>query len=152
MNLREGAGKSGVIIDMKMTKAERLAIELSACKAINKLFHANASNQRIPFSVGGPSHEFDIFQEGVIVGGVSTSPLKVGKGSPNTGGKDRVASELLWLTLWPGSEKRVHVLTDKDLADWLYNTYKGASFPKPIAIYHYETSSDTLTEIGELSA
>ena len=133
-----------------MTKAERLIIEASARQVINGLFMANASNQRVIFSEGGPSHEFDIFQEGVIVGGVSTSPLKVGKGSPNTGGKDRAASELLWLTLWPGKEKRLHVLTDKNLADWLYRTYKGADFRYPISVYHYDRISQILTKIGVL--
>jgi hypothetical protein len=133
-----------------MNKTERLAIEASSRQAINKLFKANASNQRVNFSDGGPSHEFDIFQEGVIVGGVSTSPLKVGKGSPNTGGKDRAASELLWLTLWPGEEKRLHVLTDRSLADWLYHTYKGADFHYLISVYHYDQFSQLLTEIGVL--
>ena len=131
-----------------MNKTERLAIEASARQAINRLLNASALNQRVTFSEGGPSHEFDIFQEGVIVGGVSTSPLKVGKGSPNTGGKDRAASELLWLTLWPGEVKRLHVLTDKSLADWLYKTYKWADFRYPISVYHYDQISQILTEIG----
>jgi len=135
---------------MKMTKAERLAIEASARKAVNRLLKSNALNQRVTFSRDGPSHEFDIFEKGVIIGGVSTSTTKVGKGTDNTGGKDRAASELLWLTLWPGEEKRLHVMTDKSLADWLYQKYKGADFRYPISIYHYDQISQILTEIGVL--
>ena len=49
-----------------------------------------------------PIHEFDIYADGIVIGGVSTSPLKTGGGTSNTGGCDRACSELLWLSLWPG--------------------------------------------------
>jgi len=107
-----------------MTKADRLKIESEAREAVNTLFGCSAVNQRISFGANGPKHEFDIYEKHTIVGGVSTSPYRVGKGSINTGGKDRAASELLWLTLWPGNEKRIHVLTCANMANWLFHHFR----------------------------
>lgn len=131
-----------------MTTAERLQIESEARMAVNELYRSSAVNQRLPFGPEGPTHEFDIYEKNVVVGGVSTSTYHVGKGSINTGGKDRAASELLWLTLWPGKEQRVHVLTCPRMANWLFQTYAHGKFPHPINIYHYEVSSKVLSKIG----
>jgi len=133
-----------------MNKTERLALEASARQVITRFFNTSVLNQRVTFSEGRPLHEFDIFEKNTVMGGVSTSTLKTDNRNANTGGKDRAASELLWLTLWPGERKRLHVLTDKSLADWLYKTYKGAALQHRVTIYHYETNSQVLTEIGVL--
>jgi hypothetical protein len=102
------------------------------------------------FGKNGPTHEFDIYLENVVVGGVSTSPVKTSRGRSNTGGVDRACSELLWLTLWPGKERRIHVLTERDLAQKLVDRFRGARFPSAITIYHYIRETDQLEKIGSL--
>jgi hypothetical protein len=133
-----------------MNKTQRLQVEADARAAINSLYGANARNETLDCSLGGPQHEFDIYDSNVIIGGVSTSKYIVGNGSINTGGKDRAASELLWLSLWQGSEQRMHVLTCEKMASWLYKKYSGGKFPFSIKIYHYNILTKTVTEIGQL--
>lgn len=133
-----------------MTKAERLEIEAHARAAAGSLFSCDPSSVKVPFPCGGKPHEFDIYARGVVIGGVTTSPLVTSRGSRNTGGCDRACSELLWLTLWPGTERRMHVLTDRDLANWLIARYKGIPFPHAIWIYHYDNGNYQLTAVGRL--
>ena len=133
-----------------MNKSQRLQVETEARSAINSLYGANARNETLDCSPGGPRHEFDIYDQNVIIGGVSTSKYIVGKGSINTGGKDRAASELLWLSLWQGSEQRMHVLTCEKMASWLCKKYSGGKFPFSIIIYHYNILTKIVTEIDQL--
>ena len=135
-----------------MSKKEKLQIEEKARAAINKLHDTQASSNKRNLSEGGPIHEFDIFQEEKIIGGVSTSPYLTTKGNPNTGGRDRAIAELLWLSLWQGKEKRVHVLTCSSMAQWLFKRFVGANFPFPITIYWYCLEKDELEEVGGLNA
>jgi len=135
-----------------MTKAECLAIESAARAAVGRAFNCTPKSYNISFPNSGASHEFDVYVAGLVIGGVSTSPLTTGGGNRNTGGCDRACSELLWLVLWPGNETRVHVLTDRALADWLVKRYQGIPFPHPITIYYYELALDALAEVGILRA
>lgn len=134
-----------------MTKAECLAIEAAARIAVGREYGCAAVSRKARLGDHGPFHEFDVYSEGVVIGGVTTSPLKTGGGSPNTGGCDRACSELLWLSLWPGTETRIHVLTDRPLAAWLLSRFRGAGFPHRIIIYHYESTRDTLAPVGALN-
>ena len=68
----------------------------------------------------------------------------------NTGGCDRVASELLWLSLWQGPERRVHVLTDTEMSQWVVSRYQGLQFPYDIVIYHYNYAKGKLAKVGHL--
>lgn len=108
-----------------MTKAACLAIECAAREAAATLFKCKPVCKRVSFSDDGPMHEFDIYAAGELIGGVSTSPLKTSRGNSNTAGFDRACSELLWLSLWPGTEQRIHVLTDMPLAEKLVSRYRG---------------------------
>lgn len=133
-----------------MTKAECLAIEHAACVAVGRAFNCTPRSYKVPFPNSGASHEFDIYAAGVVIGGVSTSPLTIGAGNRNTGGCDRACSELLWLVLWPGNETRIHVLTDLALAKWLVGRYQEIPFPHPITIYCYDRALDALAKVGSL--
>jgi hypothetical protein len=133
-----------------MSREEKLAIESAACSAAGRQFDCTPVRTKLAFPNGGASHEFDIYARGVVIGGVSTSPHKVGAGNTNTAACDRASSELLWLSLWPGPENRIHVLTDEALAKWLAKRYRGIRFPHQITIYHYDLTEDALTEVGML--
>ncbi|MBI4307391.1 MAG: hypothetical protein HY684_01110 [Chloroflexi bacterium] len=91
-------------------------------------------------------HEFDIFEQGRVIGGITTSPWKnrptenYPSGSNNSGGQDGTAAELLWLSLWQGYEERVLMLTDKDMATGLLHRWKGCRFPNPIKVVHFDGS------------
>jgi hypothetical protein len=135
-----------------MSKAVRLEIESAARVAAGRQFNCAPVSSKLAFPNGGALHEFDIFAQDILIGGVSTSPLKVGKGSPNTAGCDRASSEVLWLSLWPGPENRIHVLTDMPLAKWLGNRYRGIQFPHQITIFHYDQAHDALSQVGVFHA
>lgn len=135
-----------------MTKSECLVIEAEARDAVSNLFGGIAvKNARISLGSENVTHEFDIYAKDLLIGGVSTSPLKTSGGKSNTGGRDRACSELLWLSLWSGKESRIHVLTDRALAEWLVTRYKGISFPSKIDIYFYNIESKILIKVGMLS-
>jgi hypothetical protein len=121
-----------------MSKAARLLIEASARAAVGRQFNCAPIRQHVVFPNGGTRHEFDIYVQGSLIGGVSTSPLKVGAGNSNTGGCDRASSELLWLSLWPGDERRIHVLTE---SHWR----SGWSTVTPAFGSHTKSPSTTMT-------
>jgi len=135
-----------------MTKRERLNVENQARLACSRAFSCRAESKKLVVGTKGPVHEFDIFFEGVVIGGVSTSTYKTSRGSPNTGSRDRACAELLWLSLWPGQESRVHVLTDKPLADWLFKRFDNAPFLINIDIYYYDVARDALAFVGSVGA
>lgn len=134
------------------SKADRLLIEVQARISVARRYACTAESKRVSFPNSSVKHEFDLFAVGRIVGGVTTSPLSTSKGNSNTGGRDRACSELLWLSLWPGPEQRLHVLTDRPLADWLVNRFQGVPFPHEIVILHYDLSEDILHDVGTIGA
>lgn len=135
-----------------LSKADRLRIEAAARNAVGRIYDCSPTRRTIPVGENGPLHEFDIYAEKVVIGGVSTGTSKTSGANPNTGSRDRASRELLWLSLWQGPENRVHVLTNKPLAEWLVNhEFKGAVFPYSITIYHFECQADVLHEIGILA-
>lgn len=100
----------------------------------------------------GAKHEFDLYEPNKVIGGISTSPWtnKTSRRSTNTGGQDRVSTELLWLTLCPGDERRVMVLTDEDMAERLFERWQGCAFPHRIQIIFCNLSENRLQRVGVL--
>jgi hypothetical protein len=132
-----------------------LQIENNVRCELNKLLVTNASKVKLCCGKDGPSHEFDLYDEGKIIGGISTSPWfnepkDKKRPTPNTSGQDRAATELLWLVLWHGSEKRVHILTDKEMAERLLKKFSGADFPKNIEIHHFDLQTKVFFHVGTL--
>jgi hypothetical protein len=125
-----------------MTKRERLEIESRARAAIGKAFKCSPIREILQFPETDKNHEFDIFAKGVVICGVSTSPYFATGNNMNTGGCDRAASELLWLSLWQGPEQRLHVLTDLKMSQWILKRYQGLPFPYDIAIYYYDRNQN----------
>ena len=107
----------------------------------NKSNHVSTKKEKLSVGDSGASHEFDLYQKGKVIGGVSTSPWLNKSGSNNTGGQDRAAAELLWLTLWSGKEKRVHILTNKEMVEKLYNRFKGAPLRKKVEILYFNLNT-----------
>lgn len=132
-----------------------LQIEKVVREEFNKLARTSAKKATLSFGEGAPLHEFDIFEKNKVVGGVSTSPWfnkpKDGKRpTGNTAGQDRAATELLWLSLWQGSERRVHILTDKEMAERLFKKFFGARFQKNVEIHHFNTETNEFRHVGTL--
>jgi hypothetical protein len=132
-----------------------LTIEKKVRDEFNKLLGIKAKKDKLSFSKSGPIHEFDMYEQGKVIGGVSTSPWfnkpnKDGKISNNTAGQDRAATEILWLSLWSGPERRVHILTDSQMAARIYKKFKGAVFPKNVEIHHFNIDTNIFTHIGTL--
>lgn len=121
-------------------------------RLFNHIRNVNASKQRLHVGNGGAKHEFDLYEISRVIGGISTSPWtnKTQKRSTNTGGQDRLSTELLWLTLWEGKEARVVIVTDVEMAQKLIKRFQGCSFPYQIEIVHFDAASDVFTSVGFL--
>ncbi len=132
-----------------------LQIEQKVREAFNDLGGTKAKKTTLRFGKTSPSHEFDLYENKKIIGGISTSPwFNKPKGSKrptgNTSGQDRASTELLWLSLWQGSERRVHILTDKEMAERLFKKFSGACFSRSIEIHHYDVDKNTFRHVGTL--
>jgi hypothetical protein len=114
----------------------------------NSFYRLNTTKQRLALGNGGAKHEFDLYDAGKLIGGINTSPWKNKTGSNNTGGQDRVSTELLWLSLWEGKEKRVVVLTDREMAERIISRFSGCAFPNKIEIILYDHNSQDFIFIG----
>jgi len=128
----------------------RLEIEEIVRNAFNISNRTSATKQRLTLPGGTAQHEFDIFQESILIGGISTSPWRNLSGTNNTGGQDRVSTELFWLSLWGGRERRVLLLTDEAMAQNLYRRFRGAPVNSPIEIYHCNLQAVSFNLVGTL--
>jgi hypothetical protein len=135
---------------MSNTK-DRIKIELDILSEYNKQYNRQAKKERLLLG-SGARHEYDIFERGYVIGGVTTSPWtnKTAKCTQNTGGKDRASAELLWLTLWEGRENRIIIFSDKEMAEKLYKIWSGCHFPNRIEFIHYSIKENKFDKIGTL--
>ena len=108
---------------------------------LNSFYSVNATKQRLTLGSSGAKHEFDLYDAGKLIGGITTSPWKNKTGSNNTGGQDRVSTELLWLSLWEGNEKRVVVLTDREMAEKIIARFSGCAFPQKVEIILFDQNT-----------
>ncbi|TGL53183.1 hypothetical protein EHQ61_04790 [Leptospira wolffii] len=118
--------------------SERLDREKRIREKFNKIFKVASKKKRIAPSGSASTHEFDIYNEGKFIGGINTRRRLTSSGKNNTGGQDRVSSEILWLSLWRGSERRVLILTDKEMIEHLKRKYEGWEFPHYIEVYYID--------------
>lgn len=116
----------------------------------NSKHSCNAIKKIAPIGDQGAKHEFDLYEEGKVIGGISTSAWKTSKSNNNTGGQDRVSTELLWLTLWPGNEKRVLILTDLEMSEKIHKKFLGTPFAKKVYIFHFDLNKRSFKFKGEL--
>ena len=131
--------------------SERLQIEEEAVSKFNSQYGTDARKVKgLPVGNANAKHEFDLYEPGKVIGGVTTSPWTNKTGSTNTGGQDRAAAELLWLSLWGGEERRILIVTDPDMARRLLERFGGCPFPKPIEILQYNSHKKQLVEVGRL--
>ena len=138
-----------------MNKAQiqqKLKIESEIISLFSKQNQVKAKKNVLKVGQAGASHEFDLYVPEMFIGGISTSPWtnKTLRRSTNTGGQDRCSTELLWLTLWEGTEHRVIILTDIEMADKLLKRWRGCAFPHKIEIIHYNSSEQYFETVGIL--
>lgn len=129
---------------------ERLQIERAVVAKFNSQYGTDARKQTPQVGNANAKHEFDLYEPGKVIGGVTTSPWTNKTGSTNTGGQDRAAAELLWLSLWGGEERRILIVTDPEMARRLLERFGGCPFPKPIEILQYNNHKKQLVEVGRL--
>ena len=100
--------------------------------------------------INGAKHEFDIYEKGKVTGGISTSPWTNKTGTNNTAGQDRVSTELLWLALWRGKEKRVLILTNHNMSKKIHGKFRGTPFAKKVDVFHFELKNQSFKYMGVL--
>lgn len=130
---------------------EKFRIESEIRELFNKMERLEAHKEKLSVRVGETPHEFDLYEKNSVIGGISTSPWKNQTGTNNSGGQDRIAAELLWLTLWQGQERRVMILSNREMAERLLKRWKGCSFPNSIEIIHCDLSRKAFEAVGILS-
>lgn len=104
-------------------------------------------------TIGRAQHEFDLYQEGIVAGGISTSPWvnRTARRTNNSGGQDRVAAELLWLHLCSSARRKVLILRERDMADGVNRRFGGSSFFSPaVEVWLYNPTIDTITHHSDL--
>lgn len=127
------------------------SFEAKARNAFNRNQGTNA--QKSIVTVGKKQHEFDLYQEGVVVGGISTSPWlnRTPRRTNNSGGQDRVAAELFWLHLCSTAKRKVLVLLEKDMANGIYRRFGESDFFSPqVEVWLYDPIADTITHYLDL--
>lgn len=82
--------------------------------------------QQIPLTSGG-AFAFDaVSEDGKVVANVSTSTLKTASGNRGSGKINKVRSDIYFLLLAAGAEKKVMLLTERDMYEaWLEETDHG---------------------------
>ncbi|NWF77939.1 MAG: hypothetical protein HXY36_05040 [Chloroflexi bacterium] len=125
--------------------------ERKARDAFNRNEGTNAQKSNV--TVGKKQHEFDLYEQGVVVGGISTSPWlnRTPKRTSNSGGQNRVAAELLWLHFCRSAKRKVLILKEKDMADGINNRFGGNGFFSPaIEVWLYDPTADTIAHYSDL--
>lgn len=130
-------------------------IEQRVRAAFNTTHAVQTRKQRLIMPGGHARHEFDLYDEGRVIGGVSTSPwrnlAKEGKRRTyNTAGQDRATTEIFWLSHWKGAERRIHILTDEDMADKLYGRLRAIPMLSSVDVLRFNLQNDSFTVIGSL--
>jgi len=136
---------------MSSSRMSPALFEKMARDAFNK--SQNTKARKSVVSIGKVRHEFDLYQEGVVAGGVSTSPWvnRTAKRTNNSGGQDRVAAELLWLHLCNSVKRKVLILKEKDMADGINHRFGGSGFFSPaVEVWLFNPATDTITHQSDL--
>ena len=128
-----------------------LAIEKMVRDSYNSKHSCNARKKTLRIGGQGAKHEFDLYEEGKVIGGISTGRWKTKKNHNNTGSQDRVSTELLWLILWPGNEKRVLILTNLEMSKKIHKKFLGTPFAKKVYIFHFDLENKSFKKIGEFA-
>ncbi len=136
---------------MSDTRMDPALFERRARDAFNGSQGTNSQKSRV--TIGKKQHEFDLYQEGVVVGGISTSPWRnrTPKRTNNSGGQDRVAAELFWLHLCSSARRKVLILKEKDMAGGINSRFGGSGFFSPtVEVWLYDPEADTITHYLDL--
>ena len=116
----------------------------------NKQKKMNSKKERLTVGSGIATHEFDIYEADKVIAGISTSPWKNKSGTNNTGGQDRAAAEIFWLSIWVGKEDRSHILTDAEMASKIFQKFSGISFLNEVEILHFDMGTNSFSSKGFL--
>lgn len=136
---------------MPNSRMSPIKFEEMARDAFNK--NQGTRAQKVVVSIGKTQHEFDLYQDGVVAGGISTSPWvnRTPKRTNNSGGQDRVATELLWLHLCKSAKSKVLILKEKDMADGIYHRFGGSQFfIPPVEVWLFDPVAGTITHHSDL--
>lgn len=127
-------------------------LEPAVRTAFDQAFGVSTARQRLAVGRRGAEHEYAMHAPGEVIGAIVTAQW-AGPADPRSGatpGQDRAASELLWLCLWEGRERRVLLATDLELAQRLVARYQGCYLPAQVEVHHCDLPSGSLYFAGRL--
>lgn len=136
---------------MSSNQATPARFEEMAREAFNK--SQGTKTRKSVVSIGKVKHEFDLYQEGVVAGGISTAPWvnRTARRTNNSGGQDRVAAELLWLHLCKSTRRKVLILKERDMADGINRRFGSSEFFDPVVeVWLFDPAADAITHHSDL--
>jgi len=136
---------------MASSSMTRAQFEETARKAFNESQGTKAEKRRV--SIRRAKHEFDLYQEGVVAGGVSTAPWvnRTARRTNNSGGQDRVTAELLWLHLCDSAKRKVLILKERDMADKISHRFGECGFfSPPVEVWIFDPKANAITHHSNL--
>lgn len=120
-----------------------LHLEPAIRQAFNGQFGFNAERRRVTVGRKTASHEFALHDAGKALGAIIP---------PSHRAFETAATEILWLCLWEGPERRVIIAAKLELVQRLVTVFHGCYFPTQIEAFHYDVASKSFYRAGRLGA
>lgn len=118
-------------------------LEPAIRQAFNELFGFNTESRTVTVGRKTASHEFALHDAGKALGTIVPSSSRA---------FEFAATEILWLCLWEGPERRVVITSDLELAQQLITAFHGCYFPTQIEAFHFDAASRSFYRAGRLGA
>lgn len=118
-------------------------LEPAIRQAFNEQFGFNAERRTVTVGRKTASHEFALHDAGKALGAIVPSSSRA---------FEIAATEILWLCLWEGPERRVLIASDLELAQQLTTVFHGCYFPTQIEAFHFDAASRSFYRAGRLGA
>ncbi|MBX9630063.1 MAG: hypothetical protein K2X67_06020 [Burkholderiales bacterium] len=112
-------------------------------QAFNEQFGFGAERRTVTVGRKTASHEFALHDAGKVLGTIVPSSNRA---------FEIAATEILWLCLWEGPERRVVITSELELAQEMITAFHGCYFPTQIEAFHFDAAAKSFYRAGRLGA
>lgn len=118
-------------------------LEPAIRQAFNEQFGCNAERRTVTVGRKTASHAFALHDAGKALGAIVPASQRA---------FETAATEILWLCLWEGPERRVIIAAELELVQRLVTVFHGCYFPTQIEAFHYDAGAKSFYRAGRLGA
>ncbi|MEO8038276.1 MAG: hypothetical protein ABI794_05870 [Betaproteobacteria bacterium] len=111
--------------------------------AFNGHFQCAAERRSVTVGRKSAHHDFALHEAGKVLGTIVERSERA---------FEAAATEILWLCLWEGPERRLVVTPELALAQRLVTAFQGCYFPTQIEAFHFDGASRSFYRTGRLGA